>query len=196
MGVFVLLVVFLVIFIVVKARFYRQCENGLRLNESFLYEEEFRRPYEEFDEIHDCTVEVRLIPRMRMTMSARPDYCSLFFGKNNRRYLILVNENLDWSKIPELARVGLFAHELAHIKDYEKMGLVGLLRFAWSYLFDSGRRRTERRIDGLVIQAGFASELYEWAKYSFTSSAFAESYRDLKKKYYMLPEEVHVHILD
>lgn len=117
-----------------------------------------------------------------------------------RNYGIIVNTNpqrveVKLSEIPLPARIGLLAHEFAHIVDYEGKNLLDLIvmfvRYRW---MKSERRKIEHAIDEMAIHHGLGTELKAWAQYSMHDSSASEHYKTLKKDIYLSPEMIQLKI--
>ncbi|TAJ15745.1 hypothetical protein DMA11_00665 [Marinilabiliaceae bacterium JC017] len=155
------------------------------------YLTDFNTALKEFEDIHQCRIKVKT-KKLNTTMAARPTVTSLFRKIENRTYVICVNNDVDFDgvllqDVPEEARIGLFAHELMHIRDYQSKNFFGLIKRGWQYLSKSGKRRLEYYVDQLTIDAGFGQNLYEWAFYVWHQSDASEEYKAFKKEIYMSP---------
>ncbi len=159
------------------------------------YLNDFLIPYLEFSDLHNCRIKIRN-KNLKTTMAARPHFFSLLLGKKNRRYVILVNKNESFKgvhlkNVPAEARIGLFAHELMHIRDYESRKVTGVMERGIQYLSLKGKRKVEHYTDSLTIAAGFGQNLYHWASYVLHDSDACDEYKSFKSEVYMTP----VHIL-
>lgn len=159
------------------------------------YLNSFMVPYTKFEDLHTCKIVVKT-KKIKTTMAARPGMFSLFLGKKNRRYIILVNNNEKFdgvllSEVPESARIGIFAHELMHIRDYESRKVAGVIRRGIQYLSKKGKRNVEHYTDGLTIAAGFGEQLYQWATYVLYDSNASETYKNFKAEIYMSPLAIY-----
>lgn len=170
-----------------------QKKGSLQVDSAFkkLYLDSFMVPYSQFEDLHDCKIIIKT-KKLKTTMTACPDILSLFLGKKNRRYIIHVNndENFDGvllSEVPEDARIGLFAHELMHIRDYESRKVTGVMQRGIQYLSKKGKRNVEHYTDRLTIAAGFGEQLYHWATYVLYDSNASEDYKNFKAEIYMSP---------
>lgn len=173
--------------------------GNLKVDKSFDKEHlgEFMIPLEQCDDIKNCNIKVKNSKTLKTTMASRPNFFSLLLGKKNRRYVILVNNNTSFdgvklSNVPKEARIGLFAHELMHIRDYESRRLTGIIERGYQYLSENGKRKVEHFTDSLTIDAGFGEELYHWASYVLYDSKASDEYKTFKSEVYMKP----VHILN
>lgn len=128
------------------------------------------------------------------TMASRPKLSSLLAEK--RAYHILINNREDFegillSDVPSEAQVGVIGHEIAHIAEYERRNLLGILQLGTMYLTEKGKRSFEREMDRQTIERGLGWQLLAWAKYSmYTSPKTSEEYKAFKRRIYMAPSEI------
>jgi len=158
-------------------------------NEAYL--NDFLVPYQEFSDLHNCRIKIKN-KKLKTTMAARPHFFSLLLGKRNRRYVILVNKNDSFkgvrlNDVPKEARIGLFAHELMHIRDYESRRVTGVMERGLQYLSHKGKTQVEHYTDSLTIAAGFGQNLYHWASYVLHDSDACDEYKIFKSEVYMTP---------
>jgi hypothetical protein len=145
-----------------------------------------------FPELRNTRIEFRY-SNERTTMAARPKTLSVF---GRKRYLILINNRADFegillNTVPFNAQVGIIAHELEHIADYETRNLIGIVGIGLRYLDPVRRVLFEREIDRATIQRGLGWQLYDWAMYSmFESENATEKYQIFKRENYKNPEEI------
>lgn len=175
-----------------KIRTYDKVGN-LKVDTSFnkTYLDDFMVPYQEFADLHNCKIKVKS-KNIKTTMAARPHFFSLLLGKKNRRYVILVNkkasfEGVHLKDVPSDARIGLFAHELMHIRDYESRKVTGVMERGIQYLSQKGKKQVEHYTDSLTIAAGFGQYLYHWANYVLHDSDASDDYKTYKSEIYMTP---------
>ncbi|MCT4646329.1 MAG: hypothetical protein N4A74_15180 [Carboxylicivirga sp.] len=175
-----------------KVKRYNRVGN-LKIDTSFNsnYLNDFMVPYQEFADLHNCKIKIRN-KNIKTTMAARPHFLSLLLGKRNRRYVILVNKKETFKgvhikNVPSDARIGLFAHELMHIRDYESRKVTGVMKRGFQYLTQAGKKNVEHYTDSLTIAAGFGQHLYEWASYVLHDSDASDEYKYYKSKIYMSP---------
>ncbi|MCG8580275.1 MAG: hypothetical protein MI866_10175 [Bacteroidales bacterium] len=175
-----------------KIKRYNKIGN-LKVDTTFnsAYLTDFMIPYQEFADLHNCKIKIKS-KKLKTTMAARPHFLSLLMGKRNRRYVILVNKKESFKgvhlkDVPSDARVGLFAHELMHIRDYESRKVTGVMERGFQYLSQNGKKKVEHYTDSLTIAAGFGQHLYEWASYVLHHSDACEEYKSFKSEVYMSP---------
>jgi hypothetical protein len=129
------------------------------------------------------------------TLNARPVVKSLFGKRSQRRYVIRINNRDDFdgvklSDVPIDAQIGLWYHEMMHIKDYQSKSLFGLARRGLQYLSVNGKRIFEHEIDRMVIQNGYGNYLYQWSHFSMVSSNASEEYKSFKSSIYLTPDQI------
>jgi hypothetical protein len=117
-------------------------------------------------------------------MNSRPSPVNIFRKKANRRYTIIVNNNLGKYKcLPFEAlsfniKVGWLGHELAHTCEYETMNNWQTILFSIKYISSKKFvRRVERFTDVLTIKHGLAFPLYDGIDYLLKDSEIDEKYR-------------------
>jgi hypothetical protein len=133
--------------------------------------------------------------RIGTTMAMRPSFFSFFKKPEKRTYVLCINNNEDFSGIlfqdvPHEARIGLLAHELMHVRDYQGRGFGGLVERGWQYLSKKGKHNFEHEIDQMVIDGGFGFFLYYWSAYVLEESDVDEKYREFKRRVYMKPKSI------
>ena len=172
------------------------------LNDSLTVDEPFKVDYLhlfnmvflELDDFKNCNLEVRN-KKIKTTMASRPKFFSLFRGRSKREYVIVYNSNPAFDgvllkDVPEGALLGLFAHELMHIRDFQSRRFFGVIKRGWQYLSKRGKRKLEHHIDSMVIEAGYGKSLYEWAFFVLNNSSASEEYKAFKREIYMSPEDI------
>jgi len=162
------------------------------------YRTAFEMIYAELKDIKGCNIKIKG-KRLKTTMASRPTFLSFFRKKDKRRYVIVFNndpafEGVQLNEVPEQARIGLFAHELMHIRDYQQQNFGGLVKRGWQYLSKRGKRNLEHRIDSMTIAAGFGKNLYRWSYFVLNSSSASEEYKVFKLEIYMTPEAILDHL--
>lgn len=133
------------------------------------------------------------------TLNARPVIRSLFGRREQRRYVIRINtrQDFDGVKIEEVpldAKIGLWFHELMHIKDYQSRSIIGIIQRGLQYLTVAGKRMFEHEIDRMVIMSGYGRYLYRWSQYSMQESTASEKYKAFKSMIYLTPEQIQKEI--
>lgn len=178
-----------------KKRYWQR--GSLKVDEAFknMYLDNFLVPFNKFEDLHGCRIRIKT-KKIKTTMAARPGIWTLFSGKRNRQYIIHVNSDKNFdgvllSMVPSQAQIGLFAHELMHIRDYESRKVAGVIRRGLQYLSKDGKRKLEHYTDGLTISAGFGEQLFQWAAYVLYDSSASDKYKDFKSEIYMSPITIY-----
>ena len=161
------------------------------------FQDVFNLIVEDIPYLHNQEIEVRS-KKIGTTMAARPTFLSLIFkAKDNRNYLIYVNNDTSfsgvlYSDVPSLARIGLVMHELMHIKDYQSRNFFGVLERAWQYLSKRGKKKFESEIDQMVIDAGYRSYLFLWSLFVMEESDASDAYKEFKREIYLSPFDIFI----
>lgn len=130
----------------------------------------------------------------RTTMASRPDVLVSLIG--DRTYNVFINNNKDFegillSDVPRSAQIGVIAHELAHILQYEAYSNTGILQLGLMFLDEDSQKIFERETDVRTISRGFGEHLKAWAQYSMYDSPKAtQEYKEFKRRIYMSPKEI------
>ncbi len=128
---------------------------------------------------------------LRTTMLAQPDPRTIFAPSHARRFRIAVDTLAPgssgklFSELPFEARIGIMAHELAHLLDYVKRDIGGLIRYGVRYLFKGSRKELEARTDRIAVDRGFGWQLLAFKKHLRTEAELSPSYRAYKKRVYL-----------
>lgn len=132
----------------------------------------------------------------KTTMASRPS--RLLFP---RTYKVLINKNknfdgIPFDSIPWNAAVGIVGHELAHIVEYERLNLFGLIDRLLLYADErQGKPYFEKSIDLITINRGLGWQLYDWAKYAmYDNNVASEKYKAFKRCTYLTPDEIATYI--
>lgn len=133
--------------------------------------------------------------KIKTTMSTRP-HVGKFLLKD-RTYIIYINSHakeiggVSFNELGLQEQIGIIAHELSHIVDYENRNPMSMIQCGLYYTFFKNYHRSlERSTDLLVIQKGLANQLYEFSNYVLNKSSASEKYKEFKRKNYLLPEEI------
>ncbi|MEL6123818.1 MAG: hypothetical protein AAFQ02_07345 [Bacteroidota bacterium] len=133
--------------------------------------------------------QIRLVFRkIPMTMQARPDIWALLMGR--RRYVVLINTSpqhngITIDDIPFNGQLGIIAHEMSHILDYEHKSLWGLIKTGIDYISRTKRAQYEKAIDLLAVRKGFGLQMHTWARFVLEEANVTERYRQTKQRYYL-----------
>ena len=150
-----------------------------------------------FPELKDEEI-VLVFKKIPMTMQARPDIWHLLVGR--RKYLILINDRpsnngITLDDIPFNGQLGILAHEMCHILDYQHKSLWGIIKTGLMYLSDSHKESYEKSTDYLAVKKGFGLQLHTWAKYVLHEAPVKPKYRKVKERFYLRPEVIRRFIL-
>lgn len=118
-----------------------------------------------------------------------------------RKYTLLINEKAGFEgilfdSVPFNAQVGILAHEVAHIVDYEQRSIFGLMGRAIDYMTVSGKRTYETEIDKITIAHGCGWQLYDWSDFAMNRSRASEKYKAFKRRIYLSPDQIQHCILE
>jgi hypothetical protein len=143
----------------------------------------------------NCSIRLKEQP-ISTTLNVRPQFWSLFRKRQNRSYIIRINNSDNFhgirlNDVPAEAQIGLWYHELMHIRDYQSRSFWGLLERGLQYLTVNGRRSYEHEIDRMVIEDGYGDYLYQWSRYAMEISDASNSYKAYKASVYLAPEQIY-----
>lgn len=166
-----------------------------KVNYKGKYQPSFYAALQAYPELRDVEIEFdyRNIPT---TMQCRPKPISIIRRSEKRKFLMVFNQNMGKSKgvpLNELsfdARVGLFAHELAHIIDYRRKRSLGIIGLGFKYATKRGKQELEHAIDRIIIWRGFGKQLYQYAVEVSTNQSISDDYRKRRKTIYLQPSEI------
>jgi len=144
-----------------------------------------------FPEISANNIEI-FQKSIQTSMACQPKLIHLFNKK--RTYQIVINNDPDsneipFSEIPFQAKVGIIAHELSHVLDYQSKNFWQLIQTGILYIFRR-QEKYEKFIDYLTIKKGFGWQVLAWSDYVFNHSNASEAYLAYKDKYYYNPKEI------
>ena len=147
----------------------------------------------------NCRIVIKEAP-IKTTLNARPAFWSLLGKKSNRKYIIRVNNKSDFDgirlkEVPSYASVGLWTHELMHVKDYQSRNFWGVMQRGFQYLTITGKQKFEHEIDKMVIDHGFGKQLYAWAYYVLEESNASPEYKNYKQRIYLTPSAISKSLL-
>lgn len=132
---------------------------------------------------------------IKTTMATRPHIGK--FLMRDRSYIIYINTEakqkgaVSFDELGLHEQIGIIAHELSHIVDYENRRTLSLIQCGIFYsMFKHYHRKLERETDLLVVKKGLAKQLYSFSNYVLNHSAASDKYKEFKRKNYLLPEEI------
>lgn len=205
-----LIAIFLLGFVFTVKANTRKCDNGVdnctvkKNNDSkqtlpFHPENNLEQFIDSMAKVLNCEILIKE-SSISTTLNARPVLRTLFGKRERRRYVIRINSNEDFSgvkldEVPTKAKIGLWFHELMHIKDYQSKSTFGILKRGMQYLSKGGKRLFEHEIDRMVIHNGYGEYLYHWSQYSMEDSNASDEYKAFKSSIYLTPEQIQEELL-
>lgn len=150
-----------------------------------------------YDELKDIDIRF-LYANTHTTMETRPKIIKMLCGFK-RVYVIRIDNNTEgegvlFDDIPFNARIGILAHELAHIVDYENRSKMNILHLGIAYLNKTKRAIFEKSIDDIVVKHKLGWQLYDWSDFVLYKSRASVKYKTYKKQHYMTPTEIECSI--
>lgn len=147
-----------------------------------------------FPELSKVPIEINYAP-IPTTMQTQPIIGSIFGKQSDRKYRISINSKADFegiffADIPLNAQVGIVAHELAHVLDFENKNTLQILGTGVKFFSKKSQARFEKSIDLLTIYKGLGWQLRDWAQYAMFESKASEEYKKFKKNIYLSPSEI------
>ena len=117
------------------------------------------------------------------------------FNSAEKHFIIYINSNknrtgLLLSDAPFAAQVGAIGHELAHVANFSKKSLAGMVWWGINYLSKKHRIKIERETDISTIAHGLGIELYSFVDFVLNSSSANENYKKFKRLHYLSPAEI------
>lgn len=139
----------------------------------------------------------------KSTMQAQPKFRSLFKPKDQRGYVILMNEKIKIGDkeiatrdLPSDVLIGWFGHELGHIKDYQHRSSLNLLFFGIRYLLSSNYiKGAERRADSIAVAKGMGPYILKTKAFILENADLPDTYKKRVLEFYPSPEEI-MHMID
>ena len=156
--------------------------------------------YSAFPQLKDVNIDM-ILTEEGAPMESTVDIGSLFGGRKNRRYRILLNDARNsffdpilLRSLPFDAQVGILAHELGHIVYYEDLNVFEFGNWGLRYLLeDEFRAAHERTTDLMPVYYGLGSQIYQYA-YFVRNDSTCKSLYELEKgfidKYYLTDKEL------
>lgn len=149
----------------------------------------------QFPELKDVVIYVNE-KSFDLTLQAQPKSNFLFLQKENREYVICVNNDKSkahgvlFNDLTFDAQVGIMAHELSHIIDYLNQGNLDIVLFGIRFLGVKYRKIIEKDTDKEVIRRRLGWQLYEWADFAMYRSLSPRRHKYYKLGYYLSPEDI------
>ncbi|HET6544527.1 MAG TPA: hypothetical protein VFG46_28775 [Chryseolinea sp.] len=134
-------------------------------------------------------------------MESTVEIGSLFEGRRNRRYHVLLNDAHNsffdpilLRSLPFDAQVGILAHELGHIVYYENLNIFGFGNWGLRYIMEEDFRAAhERTTDLMPVYYGLGSQIYQYAYFVRNDPTCKSLYAEDKgfiDKYYLTDKEL------
>ncbi|GJM60849.1 hypothetical protein [Persicobacter diffluens] len=153
----------------------------------------------QYPELWDTPIEFKFTSIKGMTMCAQPKASVLYRSTDKRGYVIKMSNNADplngmvVAEAPREVLVGLIAHELGHIMDYQHKSKLSMLRFGIGYVCSKNfMRKAEYAADSFAVSKGYAAHVTAIKNYVIGTECFPESYKDRLRNFYPSPEQIAV----
>jgi len=117
-----------------------------------------------YPELNNINISFRF-KKIRTSMACRPSPLSVFRKKTKRKYTIFINnkqhkkEAICIKNLSFNAQVGVIAHELGHVVDYQQKTGLEIIGVAIRYNFKKQRSKFEKSIDSIAITRGFGWQI-------------------------------------
>ena len=156
--------------------------------------------YSAFPELKDVNIDM-ILTQEGAPMESTVGIGSLFGGRKNRRYQVLLNDAhksffdpILLRSLPFDAQVGILAHELGHIVYYDNLNIFEFGNWGLRYLREDDFRAThERTTDLMPLYHGLGSQIYQYAYFirnDPTCKLFYAQEKDFIDKYYLTDKEL------
>ncbi len=156
--------------------------------------------YSAFPELKDVNIDM-ILTQEGAPMESTVGIGSLFGGRKNRRYQVLLNDAHNsffdpilLRSLPFDAQVGILAHELGHIVYYDNLNIFEFGNWGLRYLREDDFRAThERTTDLMPLYHGLGSQIYQYAYFirnDPTCKLFYAQEKDFIDKYYLTDKEL------
>lgn len=154
-----------------------------------------------FPELKDISIEFKVAETMT-PLTSRPTIWSVFRSPKNRHYLITISSKskgiMDSILLGNLnynAQIGVLAHELSHVSDYNTKNIWQFLRIGIGLLSKSYMDAFEYNTDQICIDHAAGYQLLAWSKNTrlyFTKETVEKYFgKDaLTNERYMTPETI------
>ena len=134
----------------------------------------------------------------KSTMQAQPDLSTIFKGRKNRGYKILISEKFHIENkeftIGDMETdvlIGWFGHELGHVIDYRNRSTIGMLIFGLKYLFSKIHfKEVERTADTIAVHHGMSNYILATKKFILNNVHISPKYKARIARLYISPEEI------
>jgi hypothetical protein len=124
-----------------------------------------------FPELAATRIEFRF-KHSNTSFDTRPALGSVFKKRSHREYIITMSDSSDavlaplqLKNLPYNAQIGVIAHELSHVSDFNDHHFLGLVRLGLGHLSRKQVDRFERKTDSLCIAHGLGYQLLAWSRF-------------------------------
>lgn len=122
-----------------------------------------------FSDIADAKIKFRLRSR-GSAMSASYAWYSVFVKPKKRQYYVNINTDVQgayhcfqYNTLSDSSKIGVLAHELAHIQLFFSLSTLGKLKFILSQASSKGVDQNELETDARVVASGLGHYLLSWS---------------------------------
>jgi hypothetical protein len=165
-----------------------------------LYEEEILTALSHYPELIATRIAFVPADKASVPYGTKPTFSSCFKPNGKRLYIITILERARYPESKALfrnlsfsMRVGVIAHELGHVKQYEQVGVFGLFKTFARFAMPKQKRLLERDADMAAIRHGMGRELLQHALYIRSIPGYVEQ-RPAINRDYLMPDEIE-HLL-
>lgn len=154
-----------------------------------------------YPELADIPIEFRFKKNIKKSfMQAQPKFSSLLLPKQERVYMIYMNEKLHIENeyitvadIPKDVLIGWLGHELGHVMDYSHRGNWNLIRFGLKYItLGNHIKEAERAADTYALEHGMVNYILATKNFILNHASLSTEYKARIKRLYLSPEEIMV----
>lgn len=152
-----------------------------------------------YPDLDDVSIEFKFKDNIKKsTMQAQPKFSSIFKGKKNREYVILISRKIqieddefELLNVDKDILIGWFGHELGHVMDYRKRSTLGMIWFGLKYLYSPKYiQKVEQTADVFAIEHGMSDYILKTKDFILNNSAITTEYKERIKRLYLSPEEI------
>lgn len=167
--------------------------------ESQKIKESFEKVWKRYQSQHKYQITLVQQSIGSSTMQAQPIITlrSLFSGVKRYRinigYHLRDEESFVLEELPVPILVGLFAHELGQVMDYQQHSNVSMIWYGLKYYFsDQFKKIVEHAADYIAIANGFQEEILSTKQFILGDERISPTYKSRIKRYYLPEEQVVV----
>lgn len=154
------------------------------------YEKVILTALSHFPELKDTRIRFSPEQKHPVPYGTRPSLKSIFAEPAEREYIISLLEHADppafyvlFKNLTEEAQLGVLAHELSHVVQYNSLTKTELMKFTVCYLLPDFQQKIEQAADMGAIIHGFGKELLEHAIYIRCIPGYVEERESINKNY-------------